>query len=561
MAPKEEALSKHPHQSEDTSAEPSDVAIGEVVHDAEVLQRHLTPRQVQFFAIGGAIGTALFVTIGYGLLHGGAGSLLIAFILQSRIVALINSCLAEMTIFMPVSAAFIQHADVWVDKAWGFMAGWNFFIFEALLIPFEITAFDLILTFWSDEIPSAAIITACIVLYGLTNVLAVKYFGEAEFWLAIGKIFLVVLLFSFTFVTMCGGNPQRHAYGFSNWTKPHPFLEHLSTGDLGRFQGFLSALWQAAFIVVGPEYIATCAGETQNPRKTLRSAFKQVYWRFGVFFVGGALCVGIIIPADDASLVSTFSAGHTGTGASSPFVMAMRNMKVEVLPHIVNALLLTSVYSAGNCYVYTTCRSLHSLASSGHAPEIFTRTTKNGVPFNALLVALAFACLSYLKLNSGSMKVLTWLTNLITGGQIVTYIVIALNYIFFHRALTAQRLDRAALPYRGWLQPYAAWVALVWMVLVELFYGHAVFLDGNWDIGSFFSSYTMAFLACCTFTGWKVCRRTRFVRPAEADLVWARPAVERHEAQFAEMRPGGGGAGWRGLWGLRRRGAADKSDA
>ncbi|EKG19081.1 Amino acid/polyamine transporter I [Macrophomina phaseolina MS6] len=67
---------------------------------------------------------------------------------------------------MPVSAAFIQHADVWVDKAWGFMAGWNFFIFEALLIPFEITAFDLILTFWSDEIPSAAIITACIVLYG-----------------------------------------------------------------------------------------------------------------------------------------------------------------------------------------------------------------------------------------------------------------------------------------------------------------------------------------------------------------------------------------------------------
>lgn len=190
--------------------------------------------------------------------------------------------------------------------------------------------------------------------------------------------------------------------------KQFPFVEYLSTGDLGRFQGFLGALWQAAFIVVGPEYIATCAGETQKPRKTLSNAFKQVYWRFGVFFVGGALCVGIVLPANDPTLVSVFSAGHTGTGASSPFVMAMRNMEVAVLPHIINALLLTSVYSAGNCYVYTTCRSLYGLASNGHAPKIFLKTTEKGVPYNCLVVALAFACLSYLKLNSGAMKVLTW---------------------------------------------------------------------------------------------------------------------------------------------------------
>lgn len=166
MSAEKSTLSKHPApQLEETDSEPSDVAIGEIIHE-EALQRHLTPRQVQLFSIGGAIGTALFVTIGYGLLHGGAASLLIAFIMQSCIVGLVNNCLAEMTTFMPVSAAFIQHADVWVDKAVGFMVGWNFFLFEALLIPFEITAFDLILTFWSDEIPSAAIISACIVLYG-----------------------------------------------------------------------------------------------------------------------------------------------------------------------------------------------------------------------------------------------------------------------------------------------------------------------------------------------------------------------------------------------------------
>ncbi|KAF4538849.1 General amino acid permease [Lasiodiplodia theobromae] len=523
----------------ESGSEAGDYAIGESTLHQAALQRHLKPRQVQFFAIGGSIGTALFITIGYGLLHGGAGSLLIAFILQSIILSLVNNALAEMTIFMPVSAAFIQHADVWVDKAWAFMIGWNFFLFEAILVPFEITALDLILTYWRDDIPSAAVISACIFTYGITNILAVGYFGEAEFWLSIGKLCLIILVYTFTLVTMCGGNPQGHAYGFSNWTKPGPFVAYISTGDLGRFHGFLSALWQAAFIVVGPEYLAACAGEVQNPRKTLRSAFKHVYWRFALFFVCGALCVGIILPANDPTLNRVLSSGETGTGASSPFIIAMANMGVGVLPHIVNGLLLTSIYSAGNCYVYTTVRSLHGLASNGHAPKIFLKTTKNGVPIYSLGVALAFGCLAYLKLNSGTMQVLNWFVNLVTSGTLIAYIVICVNYLFFYRALKAQKYDRDALPYKGWFQPYGTWIALMWLVLVEIFYGYAVFLRGNWDVGTFFSSYTMAFLAIFLFTFWKIFKRTKAVSPHEADLVWARPLVDQHEALFAEVEEAG----------------------
>ena len=148
-----------------TGSDSSDVAVGEFEPPPEALQRRMKPRQVQFFAIGGSIGTALFISIGYGLMRGGAGSLLIAFIMHACVMSLINTSLAEMTIFMPVSSAFIQHASNWVDKAWGFMLGWNFFLFEGLLIPFEITAIDLILTFWRDDIPSAAVISAIIFLY------------------------------------------------------------------------------------------------------------------------------------------------------------------------------------------------------------------------------------------------------------------------------------------------------------------------------------------------------------------------------------------------------------
>lgn len=152
------------HPSDSQSDSQSDSTPGELVQSPDALQRHLTSRQIQFIAIGGSIGTALFVSIGYALMRG-AGSLLVAFILQTCIMALVNNALAEMTVFMPVSAAFVQHASVWVDSAWGFMSGWNFCIFEGLLIPFEITALDIVLTFWRDDIPAAAVISACIVLY------------------------------------------------------------------------------------------------------------------------------------------------------------------------------------------------------------------------------------------------------------------------------------------------------------------------------------------------------------------------------------------------------------
>ena len=167
------------------------------------------------------------------------------------------------------------------------------------------------------------------------------------------------------------------------------------------------AIWQAAFTIAGPEYLAAVAGETKAPRKTLRAAFKSVYWRFGAFFIGGALCAGIVCPANDPKLLQLLASGET-SGASSPFVIAMTNMKIEGLPHVVNALFVTTIYSAGDACVYTTSRSLVGLAENGHAPQLLRRCTKNGIPIYGLIVALAFACLAYLQLGSGSAVILSW---------------------------------------------------------------------------------------------------------------------------------------------------------
>lgn len=137
--------------------------------NADQLQRHLGNRQIQLIAIGGSIGTALFVSIGTGLYKGGPGSLLLAYAIQSIVLAMVNNGVAEMTTAYPVSGGFIRHAGHWVDDALGFMVGWNFFFYEALLIPFEIAAFALVVSYWSAEVtepgPTAGIIIGVIICY------------------------------------------------------------------------------------------------------------------------------------------------------------------------------------------------------------------------------------------------------------------------------------------------------------------------------------------------------------------------------------------------------------
>jgi len=143
-----------------------DIQHGETHDNSDDLQRHLGNRQIQLIAIGGSIGTALFVSIGGALHKAGPLSLLLAYTLYSCVMGCVNNSIAEMSVYMPVSGGFIRLAGHWVDEALGFTAGWNFFLYEALLIPFEITALNTVLGFWRDDIPIWAVAIAVIILYG-----------------------------------------------------------------------------------------------------------------------------------------------------------------------------------------------------------------------------------------------------------------------------------------------------------------------------------------------------------------------------------------------------------
>lgn len=240
---------------------------------------------------------------------------------------------------------------------------------------------------------------------------------------------------------MVGGNPKGDAYGFRYWNNPGLFAEYRSTGWLGRWEGYLAGMWVASFSVVGPEFLSMVAAEAKRPRIYIKAAYKTIYYRFMVFYLGSALACGIVIAYNDPALVDVLkgSGSGSGTAKASPYVIAMQNLgigeflvnspahvhclshkrltrKSDVFPHVVNALLVTSIFSAGNTYVYCASRSLYGLSIEGRAPRALQKTW-NGVPVYCLAVTMAFSFLSFLQVSSEGSKALGVLVDFVSGAS------------------------------------------------------------------------------------------------------------------------------------------------
>ncbi|RFU31614.1 hypothetical protein B7463_g4746, partial [Scytalidium lignicola] len=275
-------------------------------------------------------------------------------------------------------------------------------------IPYEITPLNVLLTYWTDKIPVAiVVVVVCMILYAVMNILTVRHYGVAEFCLSIFKIVLMLDLILYTFITMVGGNPNHQAYGFKS--SKGAFVSYLVPGNTGRFLGVLACMVQAYFTIVGSEYMA--AGEAERPRHIMRKAFSSFVWRLMFFFCLRAFCMGIVIPYNDPILAATLNGTRkgSGTGAASPYVISMDRFKIRVLPDIVNALIMTSVFSAGNNLVFSAARTLHGISMEGKALAIFSRCNKAGVPYYAVAASMSFCVLGSLQVSNSSATVLNWL--------------------------------------------------------------------------------------------------------------------------------------------------------
>ncbi|KAF2478331.1 histidine permease [Lindgomyces ingoldianus] len=482
----------------------------------QALHRKLRSRHLQLIAIGGTVGTGIFIASGTSIATAGPAGALIAYAFVGTLVYSVMLSLSEMATYIPIAGAFTRYAARFADPSLGFSMGWIYWFSWAITYALELTAAGLIIQWWNSDLSIGIFITIFWVPLTALNFAPVDFFGEFEFWFASIK---VLALIGFTFFSICinAGAGQQGYIGFEYWRHPGAFAPYLleSTGAKAKFVGFWAVLIQAGFAFQGTELVGIGAGESANPRKTMPSAIRKTFWSIFLMFVFTIFFIGILVPSDNEDLLT----GDTNAG-SSPLVIAAQLAGVKVLPGLINAVLLTVVLSAGSSNVYSGSRILVGLSEEGCAPQFFQRTSRRGVPYVAVAFTAAFGLLAFMNLSDHGGQVFNWFLNIIGVAGFIAWSCINICHLCFRRALHAQNISPDTLPFKAWGQPYLAWYGLFFCVIITLTQGFTAFIP--WTTEDFFVAYISLILFALLYVGHKLVTRSKFIKPHEADLVTGR---------------------------------------
>ena len=333
-------------------------------------------------------------------------------------------------------------------------------------------------------------------------------------WLSSLKVITIVGFIIFG-ICVAAGVGDEGTLGFKFWHDPGAFNSYMVPGAVGKFVGFWAVMIQASVAYQGAELVGVGAGEARDPRKTVPSAIRATFWGIMGLFVSTMFLITMLVPSNDPNLLNDSS-----DASASPLVIAAQRAGVRVLPHIINAVLLTAVLSAANSNVYSGSRILLALAEEGQAPAFLKKTDRRGIPYFAVAVTAAFGLLGFLNLSSGGGQVFDWLLNISGVAGLTTWASTCLSHLYFTRALKAQGIPRSELPYVSKFQPYTAIYGLFSTVLITLTQGFTAFID--WNVSDFFAAYISVILFVVLWLGHKLWYREPFVDPAKADLVRGR---------------------------------------
>ncbi|SPJ91011.1 related to general amino acid permease [Fusarium torulosum] len=486
--------------------------------EVQDMKQGLKSRHLQMLALAGAIGTGLFLGSGRAVANAGPIGALLGYTLTGLIAAGVVLPVAEMGALVPLSGGVVRYAEIFVDPALSFANGWNLVYKGLIFIPTELVAAAVLVQYWSD-INSAVWITLFGILMSLSNFLFIKVFGELEFGFALLKIALIVIINVMSLVIICGGGPNGDVIGFKYWKNPGPFAqEYLGfTGSLGRFLGFYTVFANALYAYSGIENISLAAAETKNARRVIPQAAKRVFWRILIFYILTIFLVGLVIPSDNDMLFQSKGA------AASPFVISAQIAGIKVIPHVINAIVITSAWSCGNMGMMSYIRYLFGLAKNGHAPKVFLRINRFGIPWVAATLFTVFMALGYLATSNGAAQVFTWLQDLLSTAILVNWSVILITFLRFYYGCRKQCISRKELPYQSPFQPYYAWASLLMCILLLVTGGWRTFLKGRWDTQAFVSAYFNVPFVLVLYLGYKHIKKTKII---PLDQIPIRPLLE-----------------------------------
>lgn len=511
-------------KTEDSLDRSQSHTVGEV--QALKTHRGIKSRHAQMIAIGGTIGTGLFVGSGQALAVAGPAFLFLAYCIICILVYGIVTATTEISSYLPTSGCSMAfYGSRFVSKSLGFAMGWLYWYSFGIIVAYEITAAGIVISYWPNNVPIAVWITIMLLVIAALNFFPVRVYGETEFWFASLKVFMIIGLLILSFILFWGGGPSRDRLGFRYWQHPGATKEYLVDGAAGRFCAFLYVLVFSVFSFnFAPELLVITAGEMQNPRKNLPIAAKRYFYRLIIFYIGGVFAIGVICNSNAKGLTN----GGAGA-AASPWVIAIKDAGIHGLDSVVNAVIITSAWSSGNSYLYMSSRSLYSLAVAGNAPRIFTRCNRWGVPYYAVGASSCFAFLAYLNCSSNASVVFNWFINLTNTAGFTSWVCCCIIFLRFRKACAAQNVK---VSYQSRVQPYMAWVSMVSFGLLLLLNGFSVFFPGEFTASSFLTAYIGLPIFLCIYAGhrlysWK--KESWFVTPTEMDLQTGIDEVEAIE--------------------------------
>ncbi|MBC1587427.1 amino acid permease [Listeria welshimeri] len=429
------------------------------------IHRDLKTRHLSMIAIGGSIGTGLFLASGNAIHTAGPGGALVAYIAIGIMVYFLMTSLGEMATYMPVSGSFSTYASRFVDPAFGFALGWNYWFNWAITLAVDISTAAIIVQFWLPNTPAwlwSAIFL--ILIFGL-NALSVKAYGESEYWFSIIKVATVIIFLIvgvLTIVGILGGE----AIGFSNFT----------TGDApfkGGFFAILGTFLIAGFSFQGTEMVGIAAGESATPEKSVPKAIKQVFWRILLFYIFAIFIIGMIIPYTNPNLLS---ADATDV-AISPFTLVFEKAGLAFAASVMNAVILTSVLSAGNSGLYASTRMLWAMARDKKAPRFLGKVNRRGIPMAALIVTTIVGAMTFITtLTENGTVIYTWLLSASGLTGFIAWVGIAISHYRFRKAFIKQGHNLNELKYKAKFFPFGPILALILCILVIIGQDYAAFL-------------------------------------------------------------------------------------
>lgn len=426
------------------------------------LKRGLTNRHIQLIALGGAIGTGLFLGIGPAAVLAGP-SVILGYAIAGIIAFFIMRQLGEMVVNEPVSGSFSHFAYKYWGPFAGYASGWNYWILYILVSMSELTAIGIYVQFWWPEIPLWSSSLFFFIIINLLNLASVKVYGEAEFWFSIIKVVAILAMISFGTYLLFSGNGGEQATIKNLWNNGGFFPKgFLSGNNKDGFQGLFSAMALIMFSFGGLELIGITAAEAENPEKNIPKATNQVIYRILIFYVGALIILFSLSPWENI------------TDKSSPFVMVFNNLNSidinlfghtiafsKIIANALNLIVLTAALSVYNSSVYSNSRMLYGLAEQGNAPSFLKKLNKNHVPIMAILVSSLFAaaCIVINKLIPESAFEI--LMSLVVSCLVINWVMISFTHLKYRRQKSIEN-NKTLFP--SFLYPISNYISILFLL-------------------------------------------------------------------------------------------------